>query len=275
MNINLNGTRNANLPTAGERTNSPRRNAIANGFRNTAATPSVKIDNSLLELMRNYKTENSGEKPNAFNPEEAYNKFNAITSKHEQLIAPTPIDWDVKWDSIRDGYLFTGSHFLDPTLDAANSDHYFRELSFAFSSRLSMAWNDGGMGNFMLEFARISEDLRGNFNGEELTARMAALERAFLHTGDVFAAYHAFTQVMIEHPDYTDTNDPNIKLTSAQLRANARLEREANNLIDHIGSMFRAALDFFNANGNFTGFLDTAAANVPDRPSLRDFSENF
>lgn len=66
---------------------------------------------------------------------------------------------------------------------------------------------------------------------------------------------------MRESLAYTEESD-SVSLTGLQRLANARLEQEANDLISHMNSMFRAALTFFNAIGSFAGVFDIAGTNV-------------
>jgi hypothetical protein len=170
------------------------------------------------------------------------------------------------------GYLFfDGRHFTDPTLSTSTNEREFNKLSSFFDTALSMSWNAGGSGNFMSEFERIRSELKANLSGDELAARLDALESSFLRMGEAFATFAAIG-LMRESPDYTEESD-SVSLTRLQRLANARLEQEANNFIAHISGMFRVALDFFNATGSFVGVFDIAETNVTDALPLRGVDE--
>jgi len=161
-----------------------------------------------------------------------------------------------------------GTHYLCTTWNAAASPFGGKLLSFGFSHMLMRAFDNNGIEGSMELFERIRGDLKENFEGVELEARLRALEMGFRQTGELIAQLTA-NRMLRASPNFVFETD-DIVLCPRQRDTNSRIENEARNLMAHINNMFRAALDFFNATGSFAGFFDTAEANVPGMPSMRD-----
>ncbi|MCL1884579.1 MAG: hypothetical protein FWF81_12620 [Defluviitaleaceae bacterium] len=170
-----------------------------------------------------------------------------------------------------------GTHYLCTTWNAAESLFGGKMLSLGFGVMLFRAFDSNGIEGSMELFERIRGDLKANFEGAELEARLRALEMGFRQTGEWIAQLTA-NDMLRASPNYVfETED--IVLCPRQRDTNSRIENEAHNLMAHINNMFRAALSFFNATGSFAGFFDTAEANVPGMLSMRDvdtlFSQDF
>lgn len=169
-------------------------------------------------------------------------------------------------------YGYNGSpitgRYLDPSLSASTIPHHFRHFYLSLGGELSDALRFSGIEGGFARFEELRQALKDNFEGDELKARLEALEIGFTRATEQLANDIA-TALMLASSHYVLEED-SVNLSDAQLATNARIRQEANNLIEHIGGMFRAALAFFNATGSFAGFFDTAEANIPGMPSLRD-----
>ncbi|MCL1882258.1 MAG: hypothetical protein FWF81_00690 [Defluviitaleaceae bacterium] len=205
-----------------------------------------------------------------FNPIEAFSNFEERTARLEQHL-------DTHWENLRNSHWGNGfglpsgiRHYLDPRTCQITQNGFGNGLILVFGGMLRNEMMSNGIEGGLALFEKIWTDLVENFTGseEELQARLDALEMGFLRAADQFAHMVATSQ-MAQSPHYTPDDGSNT-LTPRQVAANSRLQREANNLIDHIGGMFRAALAFFNATGSFAGFFDTAEANQSGMPSMRD-----
>jgi hypothetical protein len=203
-----------------------------------------------------------------FNPFEAFRNFEERKARIEQILLEQAAK-DNHWESMRHSQ--TGArHYLDPNMCQITMNGFGNGLILEFSSMLFLEMMDNGIESSMALFEKIRADLVENFTGseDELKARLEALERGFLGASDRFT-HMVVGSLMVSSPHYTP-EDGSTALTARQSAANARIQRRADNLIEHMGGMFRAALDFFNATGSFVGFFDTAEANQSGMLSLRD-----
>ncbi|MCL2197524.1 MAG: hypothetical protein FWB80_01235 [Defluviitaleaceae bacterium] len=158
--------------------------------------------------------------------------------------------------------------FLDPSLSAATNEDHFAHIEAQFTWILLETFTFMGLDLGFEEFKVMRMYLESRFEGDELAARLQALENGFLRAGEEIARMISENLVRLS-PHYTMEQE-DMTLTKLQTDTNARIRAEANRLMEHISGMFRAALEFFNENGSFDGFMDTSAANQPGMPSMRD-----
>ncbi|MCL2223845.1 MAG: hypothetical protein FWB96_02630 [Defluviitaleaceae bacterium] len=241
--------------------------------RNTVGLPNaVIIDDSLAEILENYRGEKREKRDAEFNPLEAFNSFEDRKAKLDRLLDEQTAH--NHWENLRNsgwGSFPPGiRHYLDPNMCQITMNGHDNGLIIVFSHMIQMEMMDNGIESGMALFEQIRADLLENFTGDEaeLNARLEALERGFVRAAEQFAQMVA-DSLMVSSPYYTPEDDTT-PLTARQSATNARIQREANNLVAHMGDMFRAALAFFNATGSFAGFFDTAEANQSGRLSMRD-----
>ncbi|MCL1863297.1 MAG: hypothetical protein FWF78_07015 [Defluviitaleaceae bacterium] len=161
---------------------------------------------------------------------------------------------------------FSDMHYLDPALSAATNNEHFLHIETQFTQIMFQTFLFKGLENGFQEFIAMRGYLESRFEGEELAARLRALDNAFVNAGDAMA--YAIAGNLTRLSPYYTMGD--MSLTKVQIERNEKIEQEANRLIEHMGNMFRAALEFFHETGSFDGFLDSPEANPPGMPSMRD-----
>ena len=150
-------------------------------------------------------------------------------------------------------------------------------INESFRIKMDFFWEMGTLLGFsrgieagMEAFERLHAEIINNYKGEERDRRIALLESTF-ETLAGNTARHLTFRIQTT----MSSNDRNV-ITSRDEHENFNKLRAAMRRLENdITNMFSASLDFFRANGSFSGFMDTAAANRPGTLSLRDVDNLF
>ena len=183
-------------------------------------------------------------------------------------------------DALRNGTSQATSerHMLSQVYDAVVLELGTNAASLNENERLTSEFffQLGGLGGFangieggMAAFEQLHAEIMNNYEGEERYLRIAALEQAFEDVAQNHAIRVAF---FIQ----TQSNDFRSGALSgddweAHKRSVDLFEKVKHNII----SMMRSALNFFRANGSFTGFADTDDADRHGQLSFHDVEHIF
>ncbi|MCL2198537.1 MAG: hypothetical protein FWB80_06410 [Defluviitaleaceae bacterium] len=155
-------------------------------------------------------------------------------------------------------------HFMGDVNDATHRRH----IELTFGLKLLEEFVVSGIDEGFALFERLRNELRDNYEGDELRIRLEALQDGFVTAATSFAKL-AVSKMMIMAEEFTPVSDNNHP-TREQLEKMEKLQMDVDKLLSHIINTFIAALEFLNANGSFLGFFDTMKPDTTGMPSLRD-----